>query len=308
MNTRLLAAADGSADSVGALRTAGWLTSREADDVAVLTVLEQVGMFDITFSPPLPVLREDLQCRQEEALRGVVLDQLRALASPIPNKAVLVESGPPAATIVRTAHRMGASLIVPGIGRHARLDRLSGREVALEVARLAHVPVLAVPRDITALPSRVLVGVDFSSFARATLRALPDVIAPGAEVHLAHVIQLPRDEPDISPRLYASHAPKVRRAMEDLAMELFIAHGIPSVVHVLKGHPARSLLQLAKQLDADLVSTGSHGHGFWGRLVLGSVSTRVIRAAQHAVLIVPPSTRPVELLDDPVPAQSPPFS
>lgn len=292
MTTRILAAVDGRPESVGALRTAQWLNETGKNEVMVLTVLESVGLFDPGLAPS-PLLHAGLENRQANSLRGVVQAKLRALGAGALEDAVRVEIGPPARTIVWAAQRMGANLIVMGIGGHGAMDRLAGREVALQVTRLAHVPVLAVPRYVSALPRRVLVGLDFSSFGQETLRALPAVLRPDAEVHLAHAIS-PRARDSL--QLFAAHELRVRQAIEHAAMELELAHGIRAVVHVVEGDPAQSLLDLAEELDVELIAAGSHGHGFWSRLVLGSVSSRVLRGARCAVLIVPPLELPPELV------------
>ena len=301
MTNRILAAVDGRPESVGALRTALWLNETGGNEVTVLTVLESVGLFDPGLTPS-PLHYAGLENRQVNSLRRAVQDKIRALGADVLEDAVRVEIGPPARTIVWAAHRAGASLIVMGIGGHGAMDRLAGREVALQVARLAHVPVLAVPRYVSALPRRVLVGLDFSSFGQETLRALPAVLAPDAEVHLAHAISPRASDSEGWLQLYAAHGPRVRQAIEQAAMELELAHGIRAVVHVVEGDPAQSLLDLAEELDVELIATGSHGHGFWGLLVLGSVSSRVLRGARCAVLIVPPPELPAELVHHPSPA------
>lgn len=302
MTTRILAAVDGRPESVGALRTAQWLNETGGNEVTVLTVLESAGLFDPGLAPS-PPLHAGPENRQVNALRRTVQEKIRALGADVLEDAVKVEIGPPARTIVWAAHRAGASLIVMGIGGHEVMDRLAGREVALQVARLAHVPVLAVPRYISELPRRVLVGLDFSSFGQETLRALPVVLAPNVEVHLAHAIPPRASDPERWLQLYGSHGPRVRQAIEQAAMELELAHGIRAAVHVVEGDPAQSLLDLAEELDVELIATGSHGHGFWSRLVLGSVSSRVLRGANCAVLIVPPIEIPAELLDHASPAE-----
>lgn len=301
MTNRILAAVDGRPESVGALRTALWLNETGGNEVTVLTVLESVGLFDPGLTPS-PLHYVGLENRQVNSLRRAVQDKIRALGADVLEDAVRVEIGPPARTIVWAAHRAGASLIVMGIGGHGAMDRLAGREVALQVARLAHVPVLAVPRYVSALPRRVLVGLDFSSFGQETLRALPAVLAPDAEVHLAHAISPRASDSEGWLQLYTAHGPRVRQAIEQAAMELELAHGIRAVVHVVEGDPARSLLDLAEELDVELIATGSHGHGFWSRLVLGSVSSRVLRGARCAVLVVPPPELPAELVHHASPA------
>jgi hypothetical protein len=56
---------------------------------------------------------------------------------------------------------------------------------------------------------------------------------------------------------------------------------------VLSGDPAKELLSYAERIEADLVAAGSHGHGFITRLVIGSVTTKLLRTATCAVLVVP---------------------
>src|SRR4030095_17017679 len=47
---------------------------------------------------------------------------------------------------------------------------------------------------------------------------------------------------------------------------------------VLCGPPDQQIIELARDWNADLIVVGSHGRGFWGRL-LGSVSTGVVHHA-----------------------------
>ena len=54
---------------------------------------------------------------------------------------------------------------------------------------------------------------------------------------------------------------------------------------VVCGAPDQQLIEIAKEWRADLIVVGSHGRGFWGRL-LGSVSTGVVHHAPCSVLVV----------------------
>jgi hypothetical protein len=56
---------------------------------------------------------------------------------------------------------------------------------------------------------------------------------------------------------------------------------------LLQGDPATELLAFATSVNADLIATGSHGHGFVARLLIGSVATRIVRASTCSVLTVP---------------------
>lgn len=54
---------------------------------------------------------------------------------------------------------------------------------------------------------------------------------------------------------------------------------------VLNGVPAQQIVEEAKEWKADLIIMGSHGRGFWGRM-LGSVSDGVVHHAPCSVLVV----------------------
>jgi nucleotide-binding universal stress UspA family protein len=63
---------------------------------------------------------------------------------------------------------------------------------------------------------------------------------------------------------------------------------------LLHGDPAAELLAFAEQLQVDMIAAGTHGRSALGRLMLGSVSTKLIRTASCAVLVAPPCADVVE--------------
>lgn len=52
------------------------------------------------------------------------------------------------------------------------------------------------------------------------------------------------------------------------------------------GSPKRVILEEAERWGADLIMVGSHGYGFWNRLLLGSVSQAITTHANCSVEIV----------------------
>lgn len=65
----------------------------------------------------------------------------------------------------------------------------------------------------------------------------------------------------------------------------FPSAALKLTTRVLCGAPDQQIIELARDWGADLIVVGSHGRGFWGRL-LGSVSTGVVHHAPCSVLIV----------------------
>jgi nucleotide-binding universal stress UspA family protein len=62
--------------------------------------------------------------------------------------------------------------------------------------------------------------------------------------------------------------------------------GAPEITHeIIKGNPEQEIVEIARSWGADLIVVGSHGRGFWGRL-LGSVSDGVLHHAPCSVLVV----------------------
>jgi nucleotide-binding universal stress UspA family protein len=55
-----------------------------------------------------------------------------------------------------------------------------------------------------------------------------------------------------------------------------------------KGEPAREILELARRIQPDVICAGSHGYGFFSRLLMGSTSTALLREAECSVLIALP--------------------
>jgi nucleotide-binding universal stress UspA family protein len=310
MLDRILIATDGHHPSLGALRVGAALVRELGSRADVVSVLEP--------SPPFASGGADLggeawgrvTAAASAALRDRVREQLEILGGALSERELRVVIGPPAATIVRLAQEISARLIVVGLGRHGIADRWFGTEMALRVMRLAHVPVLAVPPEGASRPARGVVAMDFTDYSRDAARVAAALLRPGGELHLVHVLW------DAQPALHRSGRSEWLREYRALVTER-LSHevgraaesgGVQVRPHMALGDPAREILRLADEIDADLIAAGSHGAGFVGRVLMGSVSTRLVRGARSAVLVAPPRSVPPELAGmrlEPRPADEP---
>jgi nucleotide-binding universal stress UspA family protein len=193
------------------------------------------------------------------------------------------------------AEDLGASLIIIGLGRHGSLDRLFGRETALQVVRLAHIPVLLVPADSDTLPNSALLAVDFSTFSRRAAQAATSVLKSPATLHLVHAISGLEFVPTASGEWHPEHLRQLETRLEEFGAGLDLPEGWTVRTRVLEGEPSHEILAYAEEVEADMLVAGSHGHSFVGRLLMGSVSTRLIRGTSSTILIVPPSDLPEEI-------------
>jgi nucleotide-binding universal stress UspA family protein len=118
----------------------------------------------------------------------------------------------------------------------------------------------------------MLVATDFSDTAEAALAvAVQSARALHAELHLLHVFA--RGETDVTQLL----ADAVAKGAPD----------VPVTVAAIGGDPAQEILRYAARHPIDLIVVGAHGRTALSRILLGSVTERVLRGARCPVLVVP---------------------
>ncbi len=139
---------------------------------------------------------------------------------------------------------------------------------------------------------RILCPTDFSDFSR---RALEHAAAAArwyeAEVAVVYVHPLMAPPPPEMPYLPGPE-PLTReqkvRAKADLRafVQPVRDTGVPVEVELVEGEPAAEIVNAATRDGVDLVVMGTHGRSGFERLVLGSVTERVLRKAPCPVLTV----------------------
>jgi nucleotide-binding universal stress UspA family protein len=143
--------------------------------------------------------------------------------------------------------------------------------------------------------ARILCPTDFSEFSTHALEQSVAVARrTGARITALAVL------PSVSPvveDVVTTLAPAHTSAGAELARwrELAEAHlqgvrepGVDIALEVIEAHPVEAILARATSLDASLIVMGTHGAGGFRRLVLGSVTEKVLRRAACPVLTVPP--------------------
>lgn len=141
---------------------------------------------------------------------------------------------------------------------------------------------------------RILCPVDFSVASRHALDHAVMVAgwykARITALHVRHPAFLV--EPPI---LFAELRDAPVATLEDVEMRLHSwlaparAAGIGCDVLAVDGSsPARRIVDLAAKIEADLIALGTHGRSGFERLLLGSVTEKVVRMAQCPVITVPP--------------------
>jgi nucleotide-binding universal stress UspA family protein len=267
------------------LAVARWLAAREERALHVVTVLEQPnGVADAAGMPPLPLryFDEERASLAEELRRSLTLD---GTGGDLPNIDVL--EGPAAQAIVDIAHERDARVIVIGTGKHDAIGRFIYGERALDIVTVADRPVLIVPRDAVARSvALAVVAVDFSAASlRAASAALP-MLSAGSRLVLVHV-RAPVSEGQTIARREFGYERECELKFKEFLRQL---PSLPSVVVETRyrhGDPAGTIVAIANAEGAGLISCGRAGHSFMQRLLVGSVSTAIVRHATCPVLVVP---------------------
>ena len=145
-------------------------------------------------------------------------------------------------------------------------------------------------------PVQVIVAYDFTPSAEHALARAIEVVAraPHHVLHIASVLD-PHDRfvgGGAVRTITHETASRIQQLILDNMTKAFAgrdtAAEVQVYVHARIGSPASELLALAAELGADLIFIGSHGKTGVERLVLGSVSERVVREARCPVMVVRP--------------------
>jgi nucleotide-binding universal stress UspA family protein len=146
----------------------------------------------------------------------------------------------------------------------------------------------AVPRFV------VLAALDGSPAEQEVARTGADLARAieGGELHLIHVIEaVPPAISSVPPppglgQTMGEMVVAARKHLDGVVAEARARFGGRIVAHVAAGSARKQVLQLALDLQADLLLVGTHGRTGLRRMVLGSIAESVARGASCPVLVV----------------------
>ena len=285
--TRVLLATDGSKDAALAARAAADVCEGTGAELHVVHAWHTVPTARLR-----AFMRAELKRVGQELLEKG-MKQAEEAGRRVAN-AHLVE-GRTADEILRLAGEIGAGLIVIGSRGLGTIGRIALGSVSEGIVHNADCPVLVLRGGEGAWPpERVVFGDDGSEAARAA----GDLAAVLCRRHgtrglVLHAYpQLPEVDAEgreSDPRMVDDELRRAEKALVERAAELEVRLDSRPQIRLVVGEAAAHLLEAAEEQSPErtLLAVGSRGLGAIGRMRLGSVSTKVLHAAEGPVLVHP---------------------
>ncbi len=285
--SRILVPVDFSERSRGAARYAEALHEVFGSRLTLLHVVPpphyEFGALELAGS----VLEEQFRCRAELASKD--LESFMAEELPAPDTERLVREGDPAGLIIEQAHTSGAGLIVMPTHGYGPFRRFILGSVTAKVLHDADCPVwtgvhMETPSSHDVHFRQVTAAIDLGSQSERTLMWAAR-FANDCSARLALVHAMPALEGRAAESYDAECRARVEASVRQEVAELQQRLKIEAPLHVQSGDPARTVCEIAADLESDLLVIGrGSAAGVFGRLRANAYS--IIRQSRCPVVSV----------------------
>jgi len=277
---KILVAVDGSPTSLHALEESFKLAQNEGSWITVVSVIPPyTGDLDlVAVGGVMAAMRRPC----EEALRKAqeLAEKQRALIKTV------CEEGEPHERIIDLAQAENCDLIVIGRRGLRRLERVLVGSVTARVIGYSPIDVLVVTRDTNVGFKKVLIATDGSRYSElAKKRAIDFAGSYGGELVAVSAVDVPSELYAESPKTVEELVKKARSYVEAIKNEAGQT-GIKTEVIVREGEAYRVITDTARETGANIIVMGSHGRTGLKRLLMGSVTEKVIGHTPCPVLVV----------------------
>jgi nucleotide-binding universal stress UspA family protein len=291
---RILAGVDETPQGVAAAAVAARLAAALGGEC---TPVHAVRQFWLEFSEQdvvqdVPELQAAVVAAARDRIRGLLADHVPQEVQ----RRLVVQPGRAAAVLRDVAQELGADAIVLGGKHHSDIGRWIGGSTAHNAVRSSGLPVLiVVPTPGDRAYQRILAALDLSDAAvptGTTARQIAEAL--GAKLRGLWVIEAPVPMPALMP--LATQPDYEREAKRVLRRRVWPVLGSGAETLTREGMVAETIEREVRDCGADLVVVGSHGKGWAERMILGSVTERLLRKLPCSLLVVPVKSGKVERL------------
>jgi nucleotide-binding universal stress UspA family protein len=258
---------------------------------AVKDPLTQLGFAEAPF---------DVQDQSQKVLDSARTLLTHTVKNDIPAAALdrlVIRLGSPAVVVPAVADEHDAEMIVLGGKHHSALGRWLAGSTVHHLVRVHDRPLLVAGPTREGRPTgfkRILAAVDLSAAARPTIDGAERLAGLyGAKLRLLHVIEPLPIFPDYPVNLDEE---VMLRSEEELARSVWPQVQFPGTERLVRRGPAaETIAAAAEEWQADLVVVATHGRGWVDRVLIGSVTERLLNRLPTSMLVMPvttPTARP----------------
>ncbi|MBI5212485.1 MAG: universal stress protein [Nitrospirae bacterium] len=266
----ILLATDGSEYSEGAIKEAIYLAKSCIEKLSVIYVLK--------INPEIETEGQKIVERMEIAAKEH-LDRIRKMAARdnVECEVIVRRTDQPYKAIVEEAGKRNADVIVMGRRGRTGLKKVLMGSVTAKVIGYSPCKVLVVPKDSAIKADNIMVATDGSKYCEAAER---EAISMSKRCHLKVKKTLA-----LSVAPTDSDLPRVRANVERVK-EMAREQGVEIETLAMVGRRYEMILKAAREKNADIIIMGTYGRTGIERLLMGSVSERVVGLSQCPVLVV----------------------
>ncbi|MFH1702353.1 MAG: universal stress protein [Nitrospirota bacterium] len=279
---KILVAIDGSESSRNALRQAIKLANSEECWITVVSVIPSyTGDLSATF---IGDMRKAMAEPCEKALSEAedIARSERALIKTVCEEGEIYER------IVDLADAENCDLIVMGRKGLSQIERAFMGSVAARVIGHSQRDVLVVPINTTIGWKSIFLNTDGSKYSEAaTESAINFAKSYGGELMVLSVVEVTEEFLARAPGMVEDMVKKAKGFVEDVKKKAEESN-IKTTPFVREGEAYRVITNLARENKADIIVLGSHGRTGLRRLLMGSVTAKVIGHSPCPVLVVKP--------------------
>jgi nucleotide-binding universal stress UspA family protein len=276
---KILVAIDGSESSIHALRESFKLATNEKSWVTVVSVvppyegeLELVGVRDVKTALKQP-------CEKVLSMASDIAKTERALIKTVCEEGEIYER------IVDLADAENCDLIVMGRKGMSRLEKTLVGSVTARVIGHTQRDVLVVPDNSPIGWERILIASDGSRYSKAAVtKAIDFAKSYGGKLMVVSVVDVPPEFYAEAPNALDEMIVKAKGYTKNLKKQAESA-GIRAETFVGEGEAYKFISDLAIKQKANTIIMGSHGRTGLKRLLMGSVTEKVIGHAPCPVLV-----------------------
>jgi nucleotide-binding universal stress UspA family protein len=264
---KLLLATDGSKFSEGAIREVINLAKICSSKIYAVSVVE----INPEFMAQAPQLVEKYEKETRQHLESV---KSRASKEGLDCEVIVHEGEEPYQYIIDEAAKKQAEMIIMGRYGRTGLKRLLMGSVTARVIGHSPCKVMVIPETAKVSYKNILIATDGSKYSdAAALEAIS--IAKRCGSDLIAISVATKDK----------NLPSAKKSVEKIS-RIAEKEGLKAKTLTLRGIPYNVIVETAGKKNADIIVVGSHGRTGLDRLLMGSVTERVIGHANCAVLVV----------------------